>query len=115
MDWRWWDRNRNGDNRDDYMVKLGDKNAINIVIMVDAGRQQGTVNSIPYGFSFMHGHFSATRLTGWLNALYGDGHVGSRRPNASSWDAAQQNFINPNPSPEELQPGWGNATQPIFW
>src|SRR5438552_10103617 len=39
MDWRWWDRNRSGDNRDDYMVKLGDKNAINIVIMVDAGRQ----------------------------------------------------------------------------
>ena len=114
LDWRWWDRNRSGDNRDDYMVKLGDKNAINIVIMVDAGRQVGA-NANAYGFSFMHGHFSSTRLTGWLNALYGDGHVGSRKVNSSSWDAAQQNFINPTPSPEELQPGWGNATAPIFW
>jgi len=115
MDWRWWDRNRSGDNRDDYIVKIGDKNATNIVVMVDAGRQQGTANATNFVFSFMHGHFNGTRLTGWLNALYGDGHVGLRKANVGSWDATQQTFINPTPSPEELQPGYGNATQPIFW
>src|SRR5262245_58504884 len=40
VDWRWWDRNHNGNNRDDYMVKLGDKNLANIVIMTDTSRQE---------------------------------------------------------------------------
>jgi hypothetical protein len=82
--------------------------------MVDAGRQVGA-NSSAYGFSFMHGHFNATRLTGWINELYGDGHVGFRKANPSSFDATQQNFINTNPSPDELQPAWGGASVPIFF
>jgi prepilin-type N-terminal cleavage/methylation domain-containing protein len=113
LDWRTWDRNRSGDNRDDYMIKIGDKRAAEITLMVDGARQIG-VASKQFGFSFMHGSRKG-RLSGWLNELMGDGHVISRSANPGSFDAAQQLFVNPNPSPDELQPGWGNNTAEIFF
>ena len=112
-DWRMWDRNHSGDNRDDYMIKISDKHAAELTLMVDGGRQVGP-NSAAFGFSFMHG-IRKGRLTGWLNELMGDGHVISRSASSGSWDATQTNFINPNPSKDELQPGWGKKGSEIFW
>src|SRR5947207_3660658 len=63
IDWRTRDRNRSGDNRDDDMLKVGDKRAAEITIMVDGARQQGTVPNQGFGFAFMHGR-RATRLSG---------------------------------------------------
>jgi prepilin-type N-terminal cleavage/methylation domain-containing protein len=114
LDWRYWDRNRNGDNRDEYMIKVGDKNTSNIVIMVDQARQQGTVNTNTFGFAFMHGR-NKQRESGWVNELFGDCHADSRRPKKSNFDSEMTKFTNPNPGSDELQPMWGSQTTPIFW
>jgi prepilin-type N-terminal cleavage/methylation domain-containing protein len=105
VDWRWWDRNRNGDNRDDYMVKLGDKNSANIAIMTDQSRQGSSGNTLKFGFTFIHG--KKGRITGWKNNLYGDGHAASVRAREVSFSADGTQFINANPSPDEIQPGYG--------
>ena len=109
VDWRWWDRNRNGDNRDDYMVKLGDKNTANIVIMTDHSRQGTSGNTTAFGFTFIHGRkpSSGSRITGWKNNLYGDGHAASARARESSFSADGAQFTNPNPGPDEIAPGYG--------
>jgi len=110
LDWRTWDRNRSGDNRDDYMVKVSDKHAYDITIMVDGARQ----NPVPYGFSMPHGNKGTDKFSGWVNELKGDGHVVSVRARAASWDANVK-FINANPSADEFQPGWGNSSAPVCW
>src|SRR5205085_1392383 len=52
LDWRFWDTNHSGDNRDEYIVKLGDKNMSRNVLMTDHSRQskQGAVTN---GFQFV--------------------------------------------------------------
>jgi prepilin-type N-terminal cleavage/methylation domain-containing protein len=107
VDWRWWDRNNSGDNRDDYMVKLGDKNVTNIVIMTDQSRQGTSTNATKFGFQFIHGFRTSGRLTGWKNNLYGDGHAASVRAKLSSFSPDASVYTNPNPSHDELQPGYG--------
>jgi prepilin-type N-terminal cleavage/methylation domain-containing protein len=108
VDWRWWDRNRNGDNRDDYIVKLGDKNTATIAVMTDQSRQGMSGNTTAFGFTFIHG--KKNRITGWKNNLYGDGHAASVRARESSFTPDGTQFINPNPSIDEVQPGYGPLT-----
>jgi prepilin-type N-terminal cleavage/methylation domain-containing protein len=108
VDWRWWDRNHSGDNRDDYMVKLGDKNVTNIVIMTDQSRQGTSANTTNFGFAFIHGKSSKGRLVGWKNNLYGDGHVASVRARSASFSPDGSQYLNYlNADPNELQPGYG--------
>ncbi len=117
LDWRYWDRNHNGTNRDEYMVKLGDKNASNITLMVDSIRFLNSGNTNTYGIAMTHGK-GKTPLSGWLNELYGDGHAASKRPRIASWSPDGTKFLNPNPDQEELQPSWGNNSatgQQIIW
>jgi prepilin-type N-terminal cleavage/methylation domain-containing protein len=110
VDWRWWDRNRNGDNRDDYMVKIGDRNAAHIAVVTDQSRQGTSGNTLKFGFTFVHGKKSGSRITGWKNNLYGDGHAAQRRARESSFSPDGTQFINPNPTPDEIQPGYGPLT-----
>jgi prepilin-type N-terminal cleavage/methylation domain-containing protein len=110
-DWRWWDRNHNGDNRDDYMVKVGDKNTSNIAIMTDQSRQELSADTKSFGYAFMHGKKGSAAISGWKNNLYGDGHAESRRPRATSFSADGTTYINPSPGPDEIQPGYGPIQQ----
>jgi len=113
LDWRFWDTNHSGDNRDEYIVKLGDKNMAKNVLMTDHSRQskQGATT---VGFQFVHGR-SRNFLYGWKNNLYGDGHAESRKARSSSFSPDGTAFINTNPSPEEIQPRWGNASGYQMW
>jgi prepilin-type N-terminal cleavage/methylation domain-containing protein len=120
LDRFWWDRNHNGDNHDDYVTKTSDKWAPKTCIMADQCRQQdpttpgAAVNQ--FGFAFLHGK-GKTPMTGWINELFGDGHAESRRPRKSSFNDAGSIYQNPDPAPDEIQPGWGNGAlnKPIFW
>jgi prepilin-type N-terminal cleavage/methylation domain-containing protein len=119
LDWRYWDRNASGDNRDDYMNKVGDKNAAKICIMTDHMRQNGTANTLNFGFAFVHGK-GKTPMVGWKNNLFGDGHVESRRAKIGSFNQQGNTFLysNPYPSPDEVQPGWGGTSGnlvPAMW
>ncbi|HTL29707.1 MAG TPA: prepilin-type N-terminal cleavage/methylation domain-containing protein [Tepidisphaeraceae bacterium] len=114
FDWRYWDANQNGDNRDDYIIKMSEKNADKKVIMTDQSRQASfAANAV--GFQFIHGFVRGKKLSGWKNNLYGDGHVDLRRATKSSFDDDGIKFKNPNPSPDEVQPRWGNATSYQMW
>jgi prepilin-type N-terminal cleavage/methylation domain-containing protein len=113
-DWRFWDTNGNGDNRDEYIVKLGDKDMPRKLLMTDHSRQLGFAPGT-YGFQFVHGSKSKPLDSAWKNNLYGDGHAESRRPRRSSFAADGKSFINTNPSPDEVQPRWGNATAYQMW
>lgn len=114
LDWRFWDRNRDGSNRNEYVVKVGDRHAARTCIMVDQARQAGTVNTNTYGLVFVHGK-NRNRFSGWLNELFGDGHADSVHPKKSNFNNDMTQFTNPNPSADELQPGWGGQATPIFW
>jgi prepilin-type N-terminal cleavage/methylation domain-containing protein len=127
LDWRYWDRNHSGDNRDDYMNKLGDKNATKIVIMTDQSRQAGGATSASglFGFAYLHGK-NKHPFSGWKNNLYGDGHAESRRPRQAAFldsegkqyrfdDYFSGSYV---PGEDELQPGWGGTSAskvPVFW
>ena len=113
LDWRFWDTNHNGDNRDEYIVKLSDKNMSRNVLMTDHSRQSKQGAST-VGFQFVHGR-SKDFLHGWKNNLYGDGHAESRKATASSFSPDGTAFINTNPSPYEVQPRWGNASGYQMW
>jgi len=82
------DLNGNGAIRDEYVRKVGEKLAWQIVICTDGSGQLGANNM---GWYFIHGsqtHMDASaspadakRLNrSWKNNLYGDGHVESKRP-----------------------------------
>ncbi|HTL29920.1 MAG TPA: type II secretion system protein [Tepidisphaeraceae bacterium] len=120
LDWRYWDRNGNGTNRDEYMVKLGDKNAANITVVVDSIRFLNSANTNTFGLALTHGKGSAP-MSGWLNELYGDGHASSKRPKISNWSMDGKKWNVPAGtivSPDELQPSWGNSSatgQQIIW
>ena len=77
------DVNQNGTALDEYLSKLGQKGAAEIVIATDKSRQGGA------GWLFLHGKLgfnpagnNSTQLvkTAWKNNLYGDGHADSVRP-----------------------------------
>ncbi len=116
LDRFFYDRNHSGDNRDEYVNKTSDKWAPKTVIMADQCRQQNSAVTNQFGFAFLHGK-GKTPLSGWINELYGDGHAESKRPRASSFNSDGTLYTNPNPGPDEVQPGWGNGTKnnPIFW
>jgi prepilin-type N-terminal cleavage/methylation domain-containing protein len=123
LDFRMWDRNKNGDNRDDYINKIGDKRATDIVVMIDQTRALNNATTDLYGFQLQHGNVSGKPLTGWMNELFGDGHVESKRPHWSSWGAKPGKpfgtaYINPAPDADEIQPGHGvnsTTTELLCW
>lgn len=118
LDWRYWDRNGNGTNRDEYMVKIGDKNASNITIMVDSIRFLNSPNTNTYGLAMAHGK-GKSPMSGWLNELYGDGHAASKQPKASDWSFDGTKWQPQGTvSQDEMQPSWGNSSatgQQIIW
>jgi prepilin-type N-terminal cleavage/methylation domain-containing protein len=125
LDWRFWDINKNGDNHDDYISKVGDKRMTEVAMVVDSIRFLHSANTRAFGVSFLHGNVSSKPLSGWMNELMGDGHAEQRRPKYSSWGVETgqsqvfgSEFINPNPDPNEVQPRWGNTQatgQTIIW
>jgi prepilin-type N-terminal cleavage/methylation domain-containing protein len=83
-------RDVNGDGRirDEYMRKVGDKGAANIVVSTDWSGQIGSGNR---GWFFIHGKQvwmdpslkpddRKKLYRSWKNNLYGDGHADSKRP-----------------------------------
>ena len=115
LDWRFWDTNGNGDNRDEYISKLGEKGMDHKGLMCDQSRQTGPGNlGNTVGFQFIHG----TRkdfLRGTTNVLFGDGHAEPRKPSATSFSLDHTHFVNPHPSRDEVQPRWGNANAYLCW
>ena len=110
LDWRFWDTNRSGDNRDEYIIKNNDSKPALKLLMTDHSRQ---IDS-QFGFQFVHGP-RRSPIQGWKNNLYGDGHAESRFPRRASFQADGKAFINPTPSQDEIQPRWGNPTQYQMW
>ena len=115
LDWRHWDTNKNGDNRDEYIIKLGDKDMSRRGLMSDQSRQLGSNPLNTYGFQFVHGSKQNPLSKGWSNVLFGDGHAESRRPRRASFSADGRAFINQEPGPDEVQPRYGNANQYQLW
>jgi prepilin-type N-terminal cleavage/methylation domain-containing protein/prepilin-type processing-associated H-X9-DG protein len=115
LDWRFWDLNHNGDNRDEYINKLGDKNMSTLGIMTDQNRIPGSANATSFGLTFVHGKKSGSKVSGWKNTLFGDGHVESRRAKESSFSGDASTYINPTPGQDEIQPRWGPGNGPSMW
>jgi prepilin-type N-terminal cleavage/methylation domain-containing protein len=113
LDWRFWDTNKNGDNRDEFIVKLGDKDMAKKLLMTDHSRQQ-SMGGAQFGFQFVHGP-RRSPIQGWKNNLYGDGHAESRYPRKSSFSADGKLWVNPSPGADEIQPRWGNPQQYQMW
>jgi len=113
MDWRIWDTNRSGDNRDEYIIKNNDSKPSLKLLMTDHSRQKGS-GADQFGFQFVHGP-RRSPIQGWKNNLYGDGHVESRFPRRASFTPDGTNFINPNPNPDEIQPRWGRPDIYQMW
>jgi prepilin-type N-terminal cleavage/methylation domain-containing protein len=85
------DANKNGSIRDEYMRRMGEKNASQIVICTD---QTGNINQT--GWYFYHGKFAMIPTNAPMddrrklvrsskNNLYGDGHVEQKRPAEVEW------------------------------
>jgi prepilin-type N-terminal cleavage/methylation domain-containing protein len=113
LDWRFWDTNRSGDNRDEYIIKNNDSKPSLKLLMTDQSRQKGSGGS-QFGFQFVHGP-RRSPLQGWKNNLYGDGHAESKFPRKSSFSADGTTFINPTPGQDEVQPRWGRADVYQMW
>jgi prepilin-type processing-associated H-X9-DG protein len=113
LDWRFWDTNRNGDNRDEFIIKNSDRNSSQKLLMTDHSRQLSFLAG-SYGFQFVHGP-RRRPLQGWKNNLYADGHAESRFPRKASFTPDGKQFINPNPGADEIQPRWGNPSQYQMW
>ena len=89
---RWRDVDEDGSIRDEYVRKVGEKRADEIVICTDqSGQLAGGA-----GWIFIHGkqdqmpavatQDEAKRLRrSWKNNLYGDGHADSKRPDEMIW------------------------------
>lgn len=91
-------RDSNGDGQiaDEYMRRVGQKNAASIVISTDWSGQLGGAVSATAGWFFIHGkqvwvQANSTVASGqrqygcWKNNLYGDGHAASVRPDECKW------------------------------
>lgn len=103
-----WDSNHDGNLTDEYMRRLGQKNAYGIVIATDWSQQMGTSSTA--GWFFIHGRqtwiqgpsnsttFASVSHTSrcWKNNLYGDGHAQSV-------------------SPGECKPRWGPSSAAACW
>jgi hypothetical protein len=87
------DSDGDGTVRDEYMRRIGEKNADEIVICTDWSGQIGAGNR---GWTFIHGKqgtiaFDAPQdeakrlLRSRKNNLYGDGHAESKRPDECTW------------------------------
>ena len=91
------DSDGDGNIRDEYMRKLGDKNVAEIVVSTDWSGQIGGTNR---GWFFVHGRQAWLRndppgsakpedakklYRSWKNNLYGDGHAESKRPDEVQW------------------------------
>jgi prepilin-type N-terminal cleavage/methylation domain-containing protein len=74
----------------EYLRKLGDKNAATVAICTDQSRQSAA------GWFWMHGNGSTNPKKGWKNNLYGDGHVEALRP-------------------DECKKRWGPTNNPAGW
>jgi prepilin-type N-terminal cleavage/methylation domain-containing protein len=114
IDWRFWDTNGNGDNRDEYVIKQGDKDMSRKLLMTDHSRQASFAAG-SFGFQFVHGSKSKPLDSAWKNNLYADGHAESKRPRRSSFSADGKSYTNTTPSPDEVQPRWGNANAYQMW
>ena len=82
---QWHDADNDGSRRDEYMCKVNEKHADEIVIATDQTRQRDAAT----GWSFFHGTRrnvgkgitdASTLQSSWKNNLYGDGHVDRVRP-----------------------------------
>jgi prepilin-type N-terminal cleavage/methylation domain-containing protein len=84
---QWIDADNDGETRDEYMCRINEKKADEIVIATDQTRQVGG------GWTFFHGtrrnvtpgeanhaENAARMQSSWKNNLYGDGHVERKRP-----------------------------------
>ncbi|HTL29918.1 MAG TPA: prepilin-type N-terminal cleavage/methylation domain-containing protein [Tepidisphaeraceae bacterium] len=123
FDWRYWDTNGNGDNKDEWVQKLGDKNMSNIAVLIDSIRNLNSANCNTFGVQFLHGNSKNQPLSGWMNELYGDGHAESKRPHISSWGFKGTGplgsaFNNLSPDQNEVQPRFGvytTTTEQVVW
>ncbi len=92
---RYMDSNNDGGLKDEYMRRVGQKNAGDIVICTDWSGQIASGNR---GWFFIHGKqaqvdpLSATaqsdatrQMRSWKNNLYGDGHAESKKPGENKW------------------------------
>jgi prepilin-type processing-associated H-X9-DG protein len=72
----WWlDMNKNGTNRDEYVVKFSEKGAANVAIMCDVVNQtMGSPKQQKERWVLRH-PFQAKNPRGSSNVLYGDGHA----------------------------------------
>jgi len=68
---KWFDIDGNGTNRNEYLCRLGEKDAYTVIIATDQSRQQNT------GWFFIHGSNPGPK--GSKNNLYGDGHAETKR------------------------------------
>ena len=91
---QWQDIDGDGDRRDEYLCKVGEKNAANIAIATDQSRQVSPGVPGPGGWFFLHGKagfsnrsdLNSSYVKGsWKNNLYGDGHATSVRPDEVKW------------------------------
>lgn len=89
------DTDNDGTVRDEYMRRVGEKNADSIVICTDWSGQIGGTNR---GWSFIHGKRgfvdpasvdaaaeAERQRRSWKNNLYGDGHAESKHPGEVKW------------------------------
>lgn len=110
LDSYFYDTNHNGDNRDEYIVRLGEKNMDKKALLTDQSRQVGSGNEgSKVGFQFAHGSQTDPLRKGWTNVLYGDGHAASKKPNILNFLPSGQWNPNAKPTPDEIQPRWENA------
>ena len=93
------DTNGDGRARDEYLIKMGQKRAAEIVIATDKSRQSGA------GWLFLHGkvgynapndNSGGSVKTAWKNNLYGDGHAEPKRP-------------------DEIRHRWGGVAAQAAW
>ena len=86
----WWiDTNKNGTNRDEYVVKFSEKGASNVAIMVDVLNQTTGSPAQQKARWVMRHPFQEKNPNGFENVLYGDGHAASvpRAFTMVRWDA----------------------------
>jgi prepilin-type N-terminal cleavage/methylation domain-containing protein len=102
LDRQWVDTNQNGTNRDEYMIKVGDKHVYRIAIATDQSRQANNA----FGMYFLHG----SKGKWWKNNLYGDGHVESRAPHGSFAELTK----NPPISDDVMGWRWGPTNKAVW-
>jgi prepilin-type N-terminal cleavage/methylation domain-containing protein len=91
---QWADSDGDGRLRDEYICKVGEKGAAEIVIATDQTRQANPAAYATGGWMFIHGTptyaprgvVDATNVKlSWKNNVYADGHAESKRPDEVKW------------------------------